>query len=368
MAARRALIFGAWLLLVILFATQWYAYDASRATAEPFSYYVWWSGYIWALLTPSALWLAWRFPVTASNWRGRLALHVAASIVLTGVELSLESYLGWMRHGPGQPAMSAFRHYFSQHTQVSLLTYWLVVGGVWFYRSREEVRESTLRSSRLATQLTAARLEVLRRQLHPHFLFNTLTAAITLIHDDPDRAEEVLVRLSDLLRISLQESEAAEIPLSRELEILERYIGIQSCRFQDRLHFEMRIDDAARLCLVPSLLLQPLVENAVTYGVGTHKGNDTVTVLATRERNRLRLAISNAISSLGDGAEVARRRGVGLTSTRERLAQLYGTEQSSLRLSNLQPAGVCAEVLIPARTGPANLAPPAETFPCRSAR
>jgi two-component system, LytTR family, sensor kinase len=105
----------------------------------------------------------------------------------------------------------------------------------------------------------------------------------------------------------------------------------------------------------------------VSHGVGTHKGNDTVTVLASREHNRLRLEIRNVISSLDDGTDATQHRGVGLSSTRERLAQLYGTERSSLRLTNIQPAGVCAEILIPARVGPTHLAPPAEIPPCRSA-
>jgi two-component system LytT family sensor kinase len=339
----------AWAIVVLLFASQWYAYDASRAGADPFRYYLWWSCYMWALLTPSALWLAWHFPITARNWTKRLPLHLAASIALTCVQLSLEAYLGWLRGEGGLSPGGALRHYFSQHTQVSLLTYWLLVAAMLFYKEREQALESSLRSTTLKAQLTTARLEVLRRQLHPHFLFNTLQAATTLVHDDPDRAEEVLLRLSDLLRVSLHESQAQEIPLSRELGILDHYMGIQTCRFQDRLQFQMCIDQELLQCLVPSLLLQPLVENAVRHGIGKHKGSDTITIRATRDGGGLRLEVCNVTSTLGDAPDRSRGRGVGLATTRERLEQLYGKEQSSFQLKSLEPTGVCAEVLIPLR-------------------
>jgi two-component system, LytTR family, sensor kinase len=340
-----------WAVVVIVFASQWFAYDASRAAAAPFSYYLWWSGYIWTLLTPVAVWLAWRFPITARNWRTRLPLHLAASVALTCVQLSLEAYLGWLTHRASLSAGGALRHYFSQHSQVSLVTYWLLVAAVTYYRQREQARETSLRSATLRAELTTARLEVLRRQLHPHFLFNTLQAAITLVHDDPDRAEEVLLRLSDLLRVSLQESQDPEIPLDRELAILDHYMGIQACRFQDRLQFTVCVDDDLRQCLVPSLVLQPLVENAVRHGIGTHKGSDTITIHASRAGTTLRLEVSNRASTLVSASDTPRGRGVGLAATRERLAHLYGTAHSSLELRSLDPTGVCAEVVIPFRMG-----------------
>jgi len=351
-----------------VFASQWYAYDASRGGSNPFTYYVWWSCYIWALLTPSAVWLAWRFPLTTRNWKARLPLHLAASVALTCVQLSLEAYLGWLRGEKGLSVGGALRHYFSQHTQISLLTYWLLVAAVVFYRAREQAREGSLRATKLSAQLTAARLEVLRRQLQPHFLFNTLQAATTLVHEDPDRAEEVLLRLSDLLRVSLQESQAQEIPLSRELGILDHYMGIQACRFQDRLRFDLCIDPELLQCLVPSLVLQPLVENAVRHGIGTHKGSDIITIRAAREDRGLRLEVCNVRSTLGDTPEQRLGRGVGLATTRERLEQLYGKEQSSFQLRNIEPTGVCAEVVIPLRLDAERSARREEASECPSVR
>ena len=352
-AKRWPAICAAWGLVVLVVAGLWYAYDASRTGAEPFSYYVWWSGYMWALLTPAAVWLAWRYPITAANWQRRLPLHLAASLGLTGIQLSLEAYLGWLRHQHELSTGGALRHYFGQHTQISLLSYWLLAAATLFYRTREDAREGSLRSAKLEAQLSAARLEMLRRQLHPHFLFNTLQAATTLVHDDADRAEEVLLRLSELLRVSLHESEQQEIVLERELEILDHYIAIQTCRFGDRLRFDVRVDQDVLACAVPSLLLQPVVENAVRHGIGSHKENDTVTIQGCRQGDSLQLTVCNLTSALEMPFEELFGRGVGLATTRERLEQLYGKGSASFRLRNLQPKGVCAEITLPFRMLPA---------------
>lgn len=335
-----------------MFAAQWYVYDATHFAASPFSYYVWWAAYLWTLVTPSAIWLARRFPITAASWTRTLPLHIGASIVLTSTQLLLEAYIGWLDHGQ-LSAVASIRHYFMQHTQLSMLTYWLVVGGTHFYSARERARESTLRSTKLETQLSNARLEVLRRQLHPHFLFNTLQAATTLVHDDPDRAEEVLVRLSDLLRVSLYESQQREIPLRRELSILEHYMSIQECRFRDRLRFDVQADDDVLSCLVPSLLLQPLVENAVRHGIEQHRASDTVAVRARRHGDRLTLSVSNTVGALNGGAALTTGGGFGVAGTIERLEQQYGPGQAFFQLRDQQPAGVRAEVVIPLRIAPA---------------
>lgn len=346
-----AAIFLVWGVVVLIFAVQWYVYDATHFAASPFSYYVWWAAYLSTLVTPSAIWLTRRFPITATNWTRTLALHMAASIFLTATQLLLEAYIGWLGHSHLSPVAS-IRHYFAQHSQLSMLTYWLVVGGTLFNDARERVRESTLRSTKLETQLSNARLEVLRRQLHPHFLFNTLQAATTFVHDDPDLAEEVLVRLSDLLRVSLYESQQHEIPLRRELSILEHYMSIQECRFRDRLRFDVQADSDALSCLVPSLLLQPLVENAVRHGVEQHRASDTVTVRARRDGDRLRLSVSNAVGALNGRTALAASGGFGVAGTIERLEQQYGAGHAFFQLRDQRPAGVRAEVVIPLRVAP----------------
>jgi LytS/YehU family sensor histidine kinase len=260
------------------------------------------------------------------------------------------SLRGLVAHHHGLPKAGALRHYFGQHTQISLLSYWLLLAAALFYRVREDAREESLRSARLRGQLSAARLEMLSRQLHPHFLFNTLQAATTLVHDDPERAEEILLRLSELLRVALHDSEQQEIPLQRELDILDHYTAIQSCRFGDRLHFVTRVADDVLQCALPALILQPLVENVVRHGIGRHRGQDTVTIQAFREGNSLHLAVSNLSAQLAEPAEQLFGRGLGLATTRERLEQLYGKERVSFVLRKLQPKGVRAEITLPFRT------------------
>jgi LytS/YehU family sensor histidine kinase len=240
------------------------------------------------------------------------------------------------------------RHYLRQHTQIGLLTYWLLVGAVQFYHTHDQARKRQLRTAQLEARLAEAQMENLRTQLHPHFLFNTLQAAATLIHEDPDGAEDILCRLSELLRVSLDEMRTHEIALAREVEFLKHYVGIQQRRFGDRLRFQLQIDANTLDCAVPTLILQPLAENAVRHGVGKHKDSDVVTVRAFQERDRLCLAVSNFSSSLEGLPEQLLSRGVGLSNTRERLEQLYGNEQS-IRLLGLEPKGVCVQVSIPRR-------------------
>jgi LytS/YehU family sensor histidine kinase len=347
----KALLLAAWLAGVFVFAIQWFVYDAARGDADPFRFYLWWSCYTWGILTPMVVYFAYRNPIEASTWKRTLPLHFGASFVLVTSEISIEAMLGKLRLHHNLSVQEALRHYFTRHAQVSLITYWMLVGAVLLYRMRDEAHRRELRSSKLEAELSAAQLEVLRAQIHPHFLFNTLQAATTLIHEDPDGAEDILLRLSELLRVSVDESYIHEVPLERELEVLDLYLGIQARRFGDRLQFEASIDQNVRDCMVPVLVLQPLVENAIRHGIGRHKGTDTVSVRAFQEGEFLRIEVRNLNSSLEDTSAEIPGRGVGLTNTRSRLEQLYGKRQE-FGLRNLEPTGVCAELSIPLRSAP----------------
>ena len=348
----RWLIAICWLAVVCVFATQWFAYDAARGYADRFPHYLWWSFYTWGVLTPSVAALAYRVPITRATWKRALPLHVGASLVVVASEISIEALVGKLQLHHALSIQEALRHYFARHTQVSLLTYWTLLSVVHLYRLRDEARKRELRAYKLEAQLSAARLDALRAQLQPHFLFNTLQAATTLIHDDPDGAEDVLLRLSELLRISVDDSDVHEIALERELEALDLYLGIQARRFGDRLRVEMSIDDTVRDCLVPALILQPLVENAIRHGIGTRKGSDTISIRGYEEFGYLRLEVHNVNSRLDDDQAPLLDRGVGLANTRARLGQLYGHRQD-LSLRNVDPVGVCAAVSIPLRSVPA---------------
>lgn len=347
-AVRRFWIIAGGLLVVLLFATQWYAYDAGHGIADPFIDYLGWSLYMWGVLTPIALWLARRHPLERKTWKRALPVHLVASILLTIAQLSLEAGLEWLRVGGDWPLTSALRHYLTQHTQVSLLTYWALVGAAQMYRLHDQARARELHAAQLEARLAEVQIEALRTQLQPHFLFNTLQAAAALVYDDPEAAEEVLDRLGQLLRISLDELHIQEIPLRRELEFLDHFISIEQRRFGERLRFDLKIEPRVLDCAVPSLVLQPLVENAVRYGVGKSKENDVVTIETCRDEAAFCIKVSNQTSVLDDAPERLFSRGVGLSNTQRRLAQLYGPAQG-LKIYNLDPKGVCVQVRFPAR-------------------
>ena len=340
-------IAGGLVLVVFLFATQWYAYDATRRTASPYLYYVGWSSLMW-VLAPLVLWFGRRHPIRAADWQRSIALHIVVSVALSTLQVLLEAGLGWLRAQHGLSFQGALSHYFVQHVQLYLLTYWALVAAAQFYRLYDESRNRQLRAARLETQLSAARLESLRSQLQPHFLFNTLHAAVGLVHEDPDGTEDILLRLSQLLRASLVDYHTNEIPLHKEMEFIDCYIGIQQRRFGERLRIEHRIDAGALDLAVPSLILQPLVENAILHGIGTHKGNDVIEVKAFLENGGLVLEVRNHNSALDDVTERLLSRGVGLANTRARLQELYG-EGQTMQLLNLEPRGVCVRLAIPTR-------------------
>jgi hypothetical protein len=345
--ASKGFIFVAcWAIIVLLFASQWYGYDGGHGLTYPFLYYLGWSLYLWGVLTPLVMWLARIYPVEASTWMRAIPIHVVSSILLTLTQLSIEASIKWLRTGSEVPLAAILRHYLRQHTQIGLLTYWLLFAATQLYRMHDQARKRQLRAAQVEVRLAEAQIENLRTQLHPHFLFNTLQAAATLIPEDPEGAEDILLRLSELLRISLDEMYTQEIPLARELEFLGHYIAIQQRRFGDRLGFEIEVVPDLLECKVPTLVLQPLVENAIRHGINKHKEKDVVTIRGFQKGKQLCLEVINLTSRLKGATENSLSRGLGLSNTRRRLEHLYGLEQS-LSLCNLEPRGVCVRILVP---------------------
>jgi two-component system, LytTR family, sensor kinase len=345
---RWLLLSACWAIAVVVFATQWFFYDSAHGMSDRFLFYLGWSFYLWGVLTPLALWLARRYPIEAGTWTYYFPLHVAFSVLLTIAQLSLEASLNWLRAGRDWSLSAALSHYLRQHTQIGFLIYWLVVIAAQFYRMHDQSRQRQVHAAQLEARLAEAMINNLRTQLHPHFLFNTLQAIATLIPEDPEAAEDVVLQLGQLLRLSLDEMHTHEISLSREVEFLERYMAIQQRRFGDRLRFEVQIDSALLDCAVPTLVLQPLVENAIRYGISQHKEEDVVTIRAFENGDRICLEVMNLSSQLEDEPERLLSRGVGLSNTRLRLEQLYGMGQS-LSLFELDPKGVCVRLSIPVR-------------------
>jgi two-component system LytT family sensor kinase len=311
------------------------------------------TAYAWAFLAPFVWWLARRFPIEQKTWARIVGLHLVSSFGFALIEEVLFALITPIFGLPWFPRNFAatFRAVLPIDFHLNVIIYWTIVGvqhGVSYYRKfleREKLSaQLELRATQLESQLTQANLNALKMQLHPHFLFNTLNAIVVLVRQHRTaEADEMLTNLSELLRQTLDGWETQEVPLRREVELINLYLDIQRVRFQDRLTVEMSLSPATLDALVPSLLLQPLVENAIRHGVS--KSSAPVRIeLKSNLRNSL-LEIQVCDDGPGVSAESSGN-GVGLSNTRARLEQLYG-ERQSLRLDGRAGGGTVATVLLP---------------------
>jgi two-component system LytT family sensor kinase len=244
-----------------------------------------------------------------------------------------------------RPFFDEYMGSLSSYFHLDLLVYWAIVGVVHAFDSRQRLREREIQASRVEAQLAQAQLANLRLQLQPHFLFNTLHATASLVREgDSHAAVTMIAGLSDLLRYALDNAGRNLVPLSEELDVVQRYLEIQQTRFSDRLKIALSVDDETRDAAVPTLLLQPLVENAIRHGISASAGAGTLAVRTRREGGDLVIEVFNDGQPLSAGWQ--QREGVGLSSTRNRLRQLYG-ESARLELENQSPAGVVARVILP---------------------
>ena len=216
--------------------------------------------------------------------------------------------------------------------------------GIKYYQQLQEQTEQTLKAVAAAHQ---AQLKMLRYQLNPHFLFNTLNAISTLILDGSNKtANQAVTRLSDFLRYTLDNDPMSRVTLGSELDALDLYLEIEKVRFGDRLIIEKDIDDRAAKALVPSLILQPLIENAIKYAISPMEEGGTLRISARVQQGTLILQLSDTGPGLGNGNNGQKSSGVGLKNTRERLQQLYGDAQAFALAPN-EPTGLTITINIP---------------------
>jgi sensor histidine kinase YesM len=339
---------GLWSAVVVVFAMQGFVHDAFFAEVwSPFDYLRWsmiqW--YTWAALAPLVFRLAARYPIQSPG-RGRALLtHVLASMGVTLAAVVIGAAVS-SQFEPGSFADQMLQ-FVGRHVAIGLLTYWTLLLLQNSLRLRAERAQRMLEASRLATELAQSRLQVLKTQLQPHFLFNTLHAIVTLLDEDKRSAEDMLLRLSELLRAFLEDYDGQEITLRRELDLLDLYLGIQRNRFKDRLTTQVYVAPDTLDCAVPSLLLQPIVENAIRHGIGQRVGADRIEIESRRDGDSLCIEVRNRNSRLDtDGAPAGH--GIGLSNTRLRLRELYG-EAAELRLDMIWPEGVVCRIRLPLR-------------------
>ena len=312
--------------------------------------------YLWALLAPLVWMLASRLPISRSSWRHSVPAHLASSALIAVGEAGLFALVTTALGLRIRPTFAAtFRMVLPGDFHLNVVFYWAILGiqhaFTVYRRSQEREKEATqmeLRASELERQLVYSRLVALRMQLHPHFLFNTLNAIVVLVRQGKAKdADQMLTSLSDLLRRTLEEWEHQEVPLRTELEFLRLYLEIEQVRFQDRLSIDLSVDPSTLGALVPCFLLQPLVENAVHHGLARGSSGGKVTLRSRRIGPTLEFQICD------DGPGVLNTNdlqgnGVGLSNTRARLQQLYGTEQC-LELERPADGGTTATIRIPYR-------------------
>lgn len=290
--------------------------------------------YTCGMFTPFFYLMVRRFPIRGDRWWARLPLHLAGSLLFTLLKVAVYTPI-YNLLNPAEPAtvgMILFGGFYAD-----MLAYWASVGVIHAIEYYRESRERELEATRLA-------LENLRAQLQPHFLFNTLQSISTLIHRDQPAADRVLTDLSELLRLSLRTTASQEVPLRDELGFLDRYLDIMRVRFGDRLVITVDADPDVREALVPSLVLQPIVENAITHGMADRPGIGHVTVRARRNAGSLFLEVSDDGPGMTAGTPT---NGIGLANTRERIARLYG---EPAHVETLVNGGFTVRIRIPFRT------------------
>jgi hypothetical protein len=281
--------------------------------------------WLWGALSVGVLGLSRRFPIRGERrWR-HVACHIAlgvavASLHLLLAELAFEAIR--LRRGVSVSFGEGLSFSFRNNFHVNLLTYWAIVAVRHLRDYDQGLREKELVASRLREQLARAELDALRMQLHPHFLFNALHSISALVHSDPQRADVLLVRLSELLRRSLEARRDHEVTLARELESVRGYLELVEMRYGDRVRAEIAVPAALLGALVPSGVLQPLVENAVVHGVEPHPDVCPVAIRARLEGGALVIEVENGLPEVA--VEPSRgAAGIGLANVRARLEQLY---------------------------------------------
>ena len=365
MRQRIRLIAGIWLgwtIAGLFYIVQETVPRLYRGGAVPWKYVFvdWMTGmYVCAALTPTLLWLGNRWPIErrVAYVTLHLCFSVIFSILVAVIEAPILLLLGVFPSPSPPPSIAAgVKIMMSFGIQGGVIRYWAVIALHAVYRSQRNTKarereafELKVKASELTQQLATAQLGSLKMQLQPHFLFNTLGAIMVLIQQQKTaQAEAMVEKLGDLLRLTLDDVETQEVPLWRELEFLRLYLSIEQVRFEDRLRVRIA-PTALSEVLVPHMVLQPIVENAVRHGLGQSEEAVTIEVVATSSNGSLILMVSDD----GPGLLSPRpgRSGIGLTNTRSRLARLYG-DSAHLVIEQAASRGVRVTITLPIRLVP----------------
>lgn len=322
-AARLGLLLAVFTLIGLLDAADSlirHTYQPGQAFAIGLSIWYGWVPFAWLLFV-----LIGRVPIEQRNWPWRLGFYLAVGVAVVGLKLLIDWPIIRYLYCPEQCDLVRFLGIALKdevHHQY-LVVYGTLVGVIHALRYYQKYRERELKAAQLESRLTQAQLQLLKMQLHPHFLFNTLNAISALIHHDPEGADTMVARLGDLLRLSLERQGIHEVTLQEELEFIQAYLEIEQVRFGPRLEVLVEVEPEVLGARVPYLILQPLVENAIRHGLAPRLEGGCVAIRADRKGPALRLEVEDD----GLGLETkpnGTSHGIGLSNTRARLEQLYG--------------------------------------------
>lgn len=343
-----ALALGFWTLLALSYALSAGLSELSEGHPATWTRMVIWnltSYWLWMLLVPVIARLG---RVTArGGWDRFCLVHVPCSLVIALGQTLARISIFWELCGSRDPSVHTLGQYMRgelvDNLHLAVLTYWVVLVVLRGMESTRRLREERLRRAELETQLAQSQLHALRTQIQPHFLFNTLNAISALALAEPLQARKMIARLSNLLRLTLEEQHVQLLPLSRELEFVRHYLEIQRARFRDRLETHFDVADEALGAEVPCMILQPLVENALHHGLLAKISRGSLRILARREGPHLRLSVEDdGLGLPADGIV----EGVGLGNTRARLEKLFGGA-ASLQIRALEGGGTRVDLRVP---------------------
>ena len=346
---RVALAALAWTVLGCVFALPDLSTGADRRRALLLSLTLWWC---WGLLTPLILWVDRRIPVSNKELARRVLAHLFPSLLVTALYVYL---LGAVRAAFGieawiaVPGIGLLIHSLRGMFLWNWLDYWLILGAWQAYHYYDRYIAGELRLERLEKSFSEARLNALRMQLDPHFLFNALNTISSQLERDPKLARRMLEHLGDLLRLSLESKDRQEVPLAEEMAFLEHYLAIQKIRFGDHLRIETQIAPEVKYASVPCLFVQPLVENAIRHGISRRASGGTVIVSAYRDGDRLDIRVLDDGVGLPAGWTLENSGGVGLSVTRQRVAGLYPGGETCFAVNRRASGGTAVEISLPLR-------------------
>ena len=349
------LVFGVATVLGIFSAFQAYNYVSLFTQREPRMVHSlavnmpYW--YAWAALVPGIFWLAQRYPFERATWRRAAGVHAGGvvmfvlvhAVMTVSARRTLVAALGMPMR---QSWSSQLQELFFLNFDWEMMTYWTVVGLSHALDYYSKAQERALAAAQLETALAEAQLQALQRQLHPHFLFNTLHTISALMHRDTEAADAMLARLSDLLRLTLERLGVQEVPLKEELEFLEKYLEIERTRFGERLTVDMQVEPETLDICVPNLMLQPLVENAIRHGIAPRVGGGRLQIVARLTGDRLWMMVRDNGPGLSQAKLEAFNHGVGLSNTRSRLMHLY-PDQHRFEFHEPSDGGLAVTIEIP---------------------